>query len=36
MHHYNFAVFLQTIYMIEKLLPGFDLQPKIGMAQLLI
>ena len=29
-HHHNFALFLQTVYAIEKLLTGFNVQPKIG------
>ena len=36
MHHHVFALFLQTVYAIEKLLAGFDVQPRIGMNQLLI
>ena len=26
-----FALFLQTVYAIEKLLAGFNVQPRIGM-----
>ena len=36
MHHHVFALFLQTIYVIEKLLAGFNDQPRIGMNQTLI
>ena len=36
MHHHIFALFLQTVYAIEKLLAGFNVKPKIGMNQLLI
>ena len=36
MHHNIFALFLQTVYAIEKLLVGFDVQPRIGMNQSLI
>ena len=36
MHDHIFALFLQTVYAIEKLLAGFNLQPKISMNQLLI
>ena len=28
-----FFTFLQTVYDIEKLLPGFNVQPRIGMNQ---
>ena len=28
-----FALFLQTVYAIEKLLAGFNVQPRIGMNQ---
>ena len=35
-HHHIFAVFLQTVYAIEKLLAGFNAQPRIGMNQSLI
>ena len=35
-HHHIFALFLQTVYAIVKLLPGFNVQPKIGMNQSLI
>ena len=31
-----FLLFLQTIYVIEKLLAGFNVQPRIGMNQSLI
>ena len=38
--HFSFALFLQTVYAIEKLLTGFNVQPyyfnvqpKIGMNQ---
>ena len=31
-----FALFLQTVYTIEKLLAGFNVQPRIGMNQSLI
>ena len=31
-----FALFLQTVYAIEKLLAGFNVQPRIGMNQSLI
>ena len=30
------ALFLQTVYTIEKLLAGSNVQPRIGMNQLLI
>ena len=30
------ALFLQTLYAIEKLLTGFNVQPRIGMNQSLI
>ena len=36
MHHHIFALFLQTVYAIEKLLAGFYVQPKSGMNQSLI
>ena len=36
MHHYIFALFLQTLFAIEKLLAGFSVQPRIGMNQWLI
>ena len=36
MHHHIFALFLQTIYAIEKLLAGLNVQSKIGMNQSLI
>ena len=36
MHHHIFTLFLQTIYAIEKLLTGFNVQPRIGMNQSLI
>ena len=32
-HHHIFALFLQTVYAIEKLLAGFNVQPRIGMNQ---
>ena len=35
-HHNIFASFLQTVYVIEKLLAGFNVQPRIGMNQSLI
>ena len=35
-HHHIFAFFLQTVYAIEKLLAGFNVQPRIGMNQSLI
>ena len=28
-----FALFLQTVYAIEKLLAGFNVEPRIGMNQ---
>ena len=28
-----FALFLQTVYAIEKLLAGFNVQPRMGMNQ---
>ena len=31
-----FAIFLQTVYSIEKFLTGFNVQPRIGMDQSLI
>ena len=31
-----FCIFLQTVYAIEKLLAGFNVQPRIGMNQSLI
>ena len=31
-----FALFLQTVYAIEKLLVGFNVQPRNGMNQSLI
>ena len=34
MHHHNFALFSQTAYVIETLLAGFNVQPRIGMNQL--
>ena len=34
--HHIFALFLQTVYVIEKLLAGFNMQPRIGMNQSLI
>ena len=30
-HHLIFALVLQTIYAIEELLAGFNVQPRIGM-----
>ena len=36
MHHLIFALFLQTVYAIEKLLADFNVQPRIGMNQSLI
>ena len=36
MHHHIFALFLLTVYAIEKLLAGFNVQPRIGMNQSLI
>ena len=36
MHHHIFALFLQTVYAIEKLLAGFKVQLRIGMNQSLI
>ena len=36
MHHHIFALFLQTVHAIEKLLAGFNVQPRIGMNQSLI
>ena len=36
MHHHIFTLFLQTVYAVEKLLAGFNVQPRIGMNQLLI
>ena len=32
-HHQVFALFLQTVYEIEKLLAGFNVQPRICMNQ---
>ena len=31
-----FALFLQTVYAIEKLLAGYNVQPRMGMNQSLI
>ena len=31
MHHHIFALFLQIVYAIEKLLAGFIVQPRIDM-----
>ena len=31
MHHHIFALFLQTVYAIEKLLTDFNVQPRIGI-----
>ena len=36
MHHHIFAHFLHTIYAIEKLIAGLNVQPRIDMDQLLI
>ena len=36
MHHHIFVLFLQTVYAIEKLLAGFNVQPSIGMNQSLL
>ena len=33
MHPHIFALFLQTVYAIEKLLAGLYVQPRIGMNQ---
>ena len=35
-HHHIFALFLLTFNAIEKLLAGFNVQPRIGMNQSLI
>ena len=35
-HRHIFALFLQTVYAIEKLLTGFYVQPRIGINQSLI
>ena len=35
-HHHIFAFFLQTVFAIEKLLEGFNVQPRFGMNQSLI
>ena len=35
-NHHIFALFLQTVYAIENLLAGFNVQPRIGMKQSLI
>ena len=35
-HHHIFALSLQTVYVIEKLLAGFNVQLRIGMNQSLI
>ena len=35
-HHRIFALFLQTVYAIEKLLAVFNVQPRLGMNQSLI
>ena len=35
-HHHIFALFLQTVYAIKKLLAGFNVLPRIGMNQSLI
>ena len=34
--YHIFALFLQTVYAIEKLLAGLNVQPRIGMNQSLI
>ena len=36
MYHHIFAFFLQTVYPIEKLLAGFNVQPRFGMNNSLI
>ena len=36
MHHHIFALFLQGVYAIDKLLAGFNVQPRIGMKKSLI
>ena len=36
MHHLIFALFLQTVYAIEKLLADFNVEPRIDMNQSLI
>ena len=36
MHHHIFAFFLQTVYAIDKLRSGFNVQPRIGMNQSLV
>ena len=36
MHHHIFALLLQTVYAIEKLLTCFNVQPRIGINQSLI
>ena len=36
MHHHIFAIFLQTVYAIENILAGFNVQHRIGMNQSLI
>ena len=35
-HHHIFALFLQTVYVIEKLFAGFNVQPRHGMSKSLI
>ena len=35
-HHHSFALFLKTVYVIEKLLAVFNVQPRIDMNQSLI
>ena len=30
-HHHTFALFMQTVYAIEKSLAGFNVQPRNGM-----
>ena len=34
--YHIFALFLKTVHAIEKLLTGFNMQPRIGMNQSLI
>ena len=36
MHHHIFALFLHLVYAIEKLLAGFNVQPRNGLNQALI
>ena len=33
MHHHIFVLFLKTVYDIEKLLTGLNVQPRIGINQ---